>query len=135
MFALIRFCGQGPVTISRFGYLSPLGSTVLRGQGIVALFLPLYTNKTFITESLSNCFQIAVIRRANVASIFLSVLLTQRWQMTLARRYFAHRANVFANGWFDVDPTSLVQQVQHMFKRSRYLTTREDFPRNIIINT
>ena len=63
--------------MSRFGYLSPLGSTVLRCQGIGAPFLHLQTNETFITESLSNCFQIAAIRWANVSS-FLSVMLTQR---------------------------------------------------------
>ena len=54
-----------------------------------------------------------VIRLVNVR-ILLAVLLAQRWQMTLAQRHFAHRPNVIANGWFDVDPSSLAQEVLHM---------------------
>ena len=34
--------------------------------------------------------------------------------MTLARCHFAHRADLIANGWFDVGPTPLAQQALHM---------------------
>ena len=45
-----------------------------------------------------------IIRWGNVG-ILLAVLLVRRWQMTLARCNFAHRADLIANGWFDVGPT------------------------------
>ena len=45
----------------------------------------------------------AVIRKANVGMHF--VLLAHRIQMTLAPCRFAHRAEIIASGWFDVDPT------------------------------
>ena len=48
--------------------------------------------------------------------------LGQRWhfvgsfvrQMTLTRCHFAHRADIFANDWFDVGPTPIAQQAQPM---------------------
>ena len=52
---------------------------------------------------------IAIIRWTNVG-ILLAVFWARRWQLTLARCHFAHRADLIANGWFDVGPTPLVQQ-------------------------
>ena len=62
---------------------------------------------------MSACIILGSSHWANV-DILLAVLLAQRRQMTLARRHFAHRADVIANNWFDVGPTSLVLQAQHM---------------------
>ena len=46
-------------------------------------------------------------RQPNVG-ISLAVLLAQRWQMTMAGRHIAHRADfkLQANGWFDLSTTS-----------------------------
>lgn len=46
--------------------------------------------------------QIAIFHCANVG-ILLAVLLDQYWQLTFARRHFAYRGDVVANGWFNVD--------------------------------
>ena len=54
--------------------------------------------------------QIAIICWAN-AGILSAVLLARRRQMTVARCHFAHRANLFANRWFDVGPTPVDQYV------------------------
>ena len=54
-----------------------------------------------------------VICWANVG-ILLAVLLTQRWQILLVQHHFAHRADNFADGWFNIGPLSLAQQVWHM---------------------
>ena len=34
--------------------------------------------------------------------------------MSLTRCHFCHRADLIANGWFDVGPTSIAQQAMHM---------------------
>ena len=57
--------------------------------------------------------QIAIICWAN-AGILSVVLLARRRQITLVRCHFAHRANLIANSWFGVDPTSVAQQALHM---------------------
>ena len=56
--------------------------------------------------------QIAIICWAN-AGILSAVLLARCRQATLARCYFAHRANLIANRWFDVGPTPVAQQALH----------------------
>ena len=43
----------------------------------------------------------------------MAVLLVQHGPTAFAGR-FAHRADILANGWFDVGPTPLAQQALHM---------------------
>ena len=59
----------------------------------------------FVDNWAKNTAQIAIICWANVG-ILLAV--------TLARCHFAHRADLIANGWLDVDPAPLTQHALHM---------------------
>ena len=48
---------------------------------------------------------------------FVGIFLARRWQMTLVRCHFVHRADFttfIANGWFDFGPTPVAQQALHM---------------------
>ena len=106
---LVSFCIE---TLS----VADLVSEKYFSENIWLLFYDYFENSSLILRCQScrqRITQIVIIFWAN-ASILSAVLLARGREMTLARCHFAHRANLIANRWFGVGPTSVAQQALHM---------------------